>query len=99
MEKGNIKAKVIEMINNLFPNSGIDPDILEYVDLIDDLGMDSVSFISIVIEVESIFEIIVPDDMLLMENFRNVDGILAVVESAMNLDDLKKSGRTDNDKA
>lgn len=99
MKNGDIKSKVIDMLNNLFPNSGIDSDILEYVDLIDDLGMDSVSFISIVIEVESIFEIIVPDDMLLMENFRNVDGILAVIESAMNVDDLKKSGRTDNDKA
>lgn len=78
------------MISNLFPNSGIDSDILEYVDLIDDLGMDSVTFISIVVEIESIFEIIVPDDMLLMENFRNVDGILAVVESAMNVVDLEK---------
>lgn len=90
MENGDIKSKVIEMISNLFPNSGIDSDILEYVDLIDDLGMDSVTFISIVVEIESIFEIIVPDDMLLMENFRNVDGILAVVESAMNVVDLEK---------
>ena len=90
MEKGNIKTKVIEMINNLFPNSGLDMDVLEYVDLIDDLGMDSITFISIVVEIESIFEIIVPDDMLLMENFRNVDSILAVIESAMNVDDLEK---------
>lgn len=90
MENGDIKAKVIDMLNNLFPNSGVDSDILEYVDLIDDLGMDSVTFISMVVEIESIFEIIVPDDMLLMENFRNVDGILAVIESAMNVDDLGK---------
>lgn len=98
MEKGNIKAKVIKMINNLFPNSGLDMDVLEYVDLIDDLGMDSITFISIVVEVESIFEIIVPDEMLLMENFRNVDGIVAIVESAMNADEsLKMSRRTNND--
>ena len=87
------------MLNNLFPNSGVDSDILEYVDLIDDLGMDSVIFISMVVEIESIFEIIVPDDMLLMENFRNVDGILAVIESAMNVDEIPKmSRRTNNDK-
>lgn len=79
------------MISNLFPNSGIDSDILEYVDLIDDLGMDSVTFISIVVEIESIFEIIVPDDMLLMENFRNADGILAVIESAMNVDKSREN--------
>lgn len=93
MENGDIKAKVIDMLNNLFPNSGVDSDILEYVDLIDDLGMDSVTFISMVVEIESIFEIIVPDDMLLMENFRNVDGILAVIESAMNVDEIPKMSR------
>ena len=93
MENGDIKAKVIDMLNNLFPKSGVDSDILEYVDLIDDLGMDSVTFISMVVEIESIFEIIVPDDMLLMENFRNVDGILAVIESAMNVDEIPKMSR------
>ncbi len=93
MENGDIKAKVIEMLNNLFPNSGIGSDVLEYVDLIDDLGMDSITFISTVVEIESIFEIIVPDDMLLMENFRNVDGILAVVESAMNEDRSRENGQ------
>lgn len=81
------------MLNNLFPNSGIGSDVLEYVDLIDDLGMDSITFISTVVEIESIFEIIVPDDMLLMENFRNVDGILAVVESAMNEDRSRENGQ------
>ena len=93
MENGDIKAKVIEMLNNLFPNSGIGSDVLEYVDLIDDLGMDSITFISTVVEIESIFEIIVPDDMLLIENFRNVDGILAVVESAMNEDRSRENGQ------
>ena len=93
MGNGDIKAKVIEMLNNLFPNSGIGSDVLEYVDLIDDLGMDSITFISTVVEIESIFEIIVPDDMLLMENFRNVDGILAVVESAMNEDRSRENGQ------
>jgi phosphopantetheine attachment domain protein len=93
VENGDIKAKVIEMLNNLFPNSGIGSDVLEYVDLIDDLGMDSITFISTVVEIESIFEIIVPDDMLLMENFRNVDGILAVVESAMNEDRSRENGQ------
>lgn len=74
------------MLNNLFPDSGVNLDVLEYVDLINDLGMDSLAFISIVIEVEETFDIAVPDEMLLIENFRNVDCILAIVESAMNVD-------------
>lgn len=91
MENGDVKSKVIEIISNLFPNSGIDSDVLEYVDLIDDLGMDSITFISIVVEIESIFEIIVPDDMLLMENFRNVDDIIAIIESAMNVNKSREN--------
>lgn len=93
MEKSEIKAKVIDMLNNLFPDSGVDTDILEFVDLIDDLGMDSMIFISIVIEVESTFDITVPDEMLLMENFRNVDEIIKIVENEINRKSAVKTNR------
>ena len=79
MENDNIKSKVIEMISNLFPNSGIDSDVLEYVDLIDDLGMDSMLFLSVVIELETAFDIIIPDDLLLMGNFSTIDKICSLV--------------------
>lgn len=69
----------------LFPDSGVDKDVLEYADLIDDLGMDSITFISIVVEIEDIFEITVSDDLLLTENFRNVDSIIQIVEDAKNV--------------
>ena len=81
------------MLNNLFPDSGVDTDILEFVDLIDDLGMDSMIFISIVIEVESTFDITVPDEMLLMENFRNVDEIIKIVENEINSKSAVKTNR------
>lgn len=83
------------MLNNLFSNSGVNTDILEYVDLVGDLGMDSMTFISIVIEIEATFDIIVPDAMLLMENFRNVDGILDIVENAMNTDESPENEQED----
>jgi acyl carrier protein len=87
MENNEIRSNIIRMISDLFPDSGIDADVIEYVDLIDDLGMDSVSFISIVIEVESLFNIIVPDDMLLLECFRTVDKICEVVKNALTQSD------------
>lgn len=82
-----IKQEVIELISELFRDNGFDIDILEYVDLIDDLGMDSITFISIVMEVEAHFNIEVPDDMLLLENFKCVDDIVSIVENEI----LKKS--------
>ena len=84
MNSDEIKNKLIDMIQNLFPDSGVDKDVLPYVDLIDDLGMDSITFISIVVEVEDLFGITVPDDMLLMENFRDIDGIIQIIESGKN---------------
>lgn len=87
MENNEIRSNIIRIISDLFPDSCIDADVIEYVDLIDDLGMDSVSFISIVIEVESLFNIIVPDDMLLLECFRTVDNICKVVENALRQSD------------
>ncbi len=84
MDKNEIKLKLIDMLAVMFPDSGVDKDVLEYTDLMDDLGMDSVTFISIVVEIEDVFEITVPDDLLLMENFRNVDSIIQIVEDAKN---------------
>ena len=84
MNSDEIKNKLIDMIQTLFPDSGVDKDILPYVDLIDDLGMDSIIFISIVVEVEDLFGITVPDDMLLMENFKDIDGIIQIIENSKN---------------
>ena len=72
MEKNEIKAKIIGIMSNLFQNSDVDTDVLEYVDLIDDLGMDSVNFISLIIELEAEFDIQIPNDQLLMDKFINL---------------------------
>lgn len=79
MNKSEIKDKLIGKLAELFADISIDADLLEYVDLIDDMGMDSMTFISIVVEIEALFEITVPDDALLMENFRRVEDIVDIV--------------------
>ena len=84
MTKETIKQEVIELISELFKDNGFDIDILEYVDLIDDLGMDSITFISIVVEVEAYFNIEVPDDMLLMDNFKKVDKIVNIIVNELD---------------
>lgn len=80
MEKSEIKVKILEIMSILFQNSGVDTDVLEYVDLIDDLGMDSVNFISLIIELEAKFDIQIPDDWLLIDKFRECSSILSAVE-------------------
>ena len=80
MTTETIKQEVIELISELFKDKGFDIDILEYVDLIDDLGMDSITFISIVVELEAHFGIEIPDQRMLLECFRQVNDIVSIVE-------------------
>jgi len=97
MTRDEIKTKLIQLISGLFPEQGVDTDILEYVDLIDDMGMDSITFISIVVEIESRFNITVPDDMLLMENFRNIADICSVIVNELETIDTGEENNV-NDK-
>ena len=85
----NIKNEVVELISWLFSDKGFKTDIIEYIDLIDDAGMDSITFISIVVEIEAKFNIIVPDEMLIIDNFRNVDGIINLVEQERNTEEME----------
>lgn len=84
MTSENIKSELIKLVSELFQDKGIDPDLIEYVDLIDDLGMDSMIFLSVIIELETTFDIIIPDDLLLMENFREIDTIVGIVKKCVN---------------
>ena len=77
-----IKEQVIEIVAELFAEANVDRDMLEYVNLVDDLEMDSLAFISIVIEVETAFGIEVPDEMLLMEEWQTVEEIVGIVKIA-----------------
>ena len=79
-----IKQEVIELISELFKDKGFDIDIFEYVDLIDDLGMDSITFISIVVEIEAHFGIEVPDDILLMDRFKKIDNIVNIIVNELD---------------
>lgn len=89
MERNDIKEKIIDILDRLFSDSGVDRDILEYVDLIDDLGMDSINFISLIIELESTFDIQIPDDWLLMEKFQNYTLIYSAVEELLQIIEKK----------
>lgn len=80
MKSSKTTARVIQILNRLFQSSGFDTDLLVYSDLIDDLGMDSVNFVSLIIEIENEFDIQIPDDWLLMENFRDCSLISSIVE-------------------
>ena len=57
---------------------------MEYIDLIDDLAMDSITFISFIIEIEAYFGIEIPNDLLMMENFKYVEDVVLIVKNELS---------------
>lgn len=75
-----IKEKLFACCHNIFQsNLDIDIGTIEFVDFVDDFGMDSLSFITLIIEIEDTFGVIIPDDVLLIENFRTIDTIANII--------------------
>lgn len=70
-DTAKIKERIIDILDKLFSDVGIDKDILEYVDLIDDLNMDSIGFVSLIIELETEFGIQFPDEWMIQDKFHN----------------------------
>lgn len=79
-----IKTELITLISNIFEGSDLDNDSIEYADLINDMRMDSINFISMIVAIELKFDITISDHMLLMENFRNLNTILEIVVNEIN---------------
>lgn len=58
-------------------------DLNDNTDLIDDLSFDSISIISLVVNLEIEFNIEIPDDFLLLENLRSYSRIKNLIFSLM----------------
>lgn len=81
-DEAKIKEKLILILTELFSDREVDSEVMAHADLIDDLGMDSLLFMSMLVEVEDSFDIIIPDEQLYMEHFRSVDHIVSIVADA-----------------
>ena len=83
MMMNDVKTEVIQLIARLFKGKDFDLDILEYINLIADIGMDSITFIWIVIAIETKFNITIPDEKLLMDNFERIEDIVTIIEQEL----------------
>ncbi len=78
-----LKHELVNIIAAIFQNDGFDVDMIEYLDFFDDLGMDSVIFISMVVEIESYFNIEIPDEFLILDKFKNFTQIMSIIEELL----------------
>lgn len=81
--KESIQKKLIELLYKNFRITDISKDVIPNLDLIDDLSIDSLTFISLLIEIENAFGIIIPDEFVKLDSFRNFDDIVDIIFDLM----------------
>lgn len=79
MNQQDVREKLIELFRSTFYEFDMDHELLVHIDLIDDLGMDSILFVSLIVEIEFLFGITIPDDMLEQDNFNTLGKIESFV--------------------
>lgn len=89
MSKYEIEKELITLCANFFQHTGINMNIIKYVNFVDDLGMDSVLFITLIIEIETRFGIAIPDRLLNIENFNNINNIIDIVSAEISSEQIK----------
>ena len=68
--------KLLEILNRLHP----DVDFTEVEDLYDEGVLDSLDMVRLVTEIGQAFDVSIPAEELVPENFQNVNTILALIE-------------------
>lgn len=87
----DIKEDIIKIISSFYVERGYEDGIIENMEL----EMSSLIFIEIVIEIEEYFNIVIPDEVLTIEQFNRIDKIICIVENELN--DAKAGGYEDGD--
>lgn len=78
------RKKLVDLICKLFYENGFFINDIESIDFIDDLGMESMVFMSMIVEIENAFNVIIPDDFLIVENFKNIITVIETLEKIIN---------------
>lgn len=81
MEFDIINKEVYDLVVNLLLEKGYDRNNLKVLEDDEDIQIDSITFISMIIEIENRFNIVFPTDMLLMENFKSIRSIVENIYS------------------
>ncbi|MBS5843171.1 MAG: acyl carrier protein [Clostridiales bacterium] len=76
----NLKELIIKNANPSFVES-TNIDDTEFRDLMGNLGYDSISIISLVVDIESRYGIEIDDEYLLIEHLNNIDNLVEIISN------------------
>ena len=78
-------SKIVEIIQSNLENMLISQN--QYNDDLTTLGMDSITFIHIIVELEETFDCEIPDSKLLISEMNTINKIAVVLEEAISTSD------------
>ena len=88
MSVNEIYDKLVEILNDQFSESEISESVIRHIDFIDDEGMESIEFISLIIRIEDVFNVTIPDEWLEMDRFRKFDYIEESIKKLISKEGL-----------
>ena len=83
MDLPAIRKEIIKLLLGYYQGEGVDELSIEEIDIHNDLGIDSIRFIGLIIELETAFGITIPDDLIRIELFKNVSSIIDIVSKCI----------------
>lgn len=82
MEKGEIKEKLLEIIEEELPEVEADKVDME-ASFTDEYGVDSVSLIKVIVDAEKTFDVKFDDRELALNKYNNFDDVVHVIEEKL----------------
>ena len=86
MNISEVNSEVTNIVYDFFSDLGFEIDQIDTLDLIQDMGMDSITFVSLIVEIEAKFNIAFPDDYLFLEHFSSVEKIISMLINTLKID-------------
>ena len=85
MTREEIKQNLIKVLSNNISENKTNEYDYENINIIDEYDIESLTFISIIIDLEHIFNVIIPDDLLQMDEFSDFNNIVNILDSLLNI--------------
>ena len=85
----DISSPLKQLLMQLFEEKGCTDSNMEVINFFEDLMLDSMDFMSLVLEVESVFNVEIPIDKLSMQHFNRIEDMVNIIEVAQKVTLIK----------
>ena len=86
MSKTEVKEKLQNILKETIDYIEVDSDDKNNLDLIQEIGLDSIDFITLIIEIEEVFNVTIPDEYLVFDKYQSIYDLFDLIETFLLAD-------------